>query len=182
MKLPEGIDYTQYYGNGGAKTGQWGPKAWDFLFTSIIGRYPVRIDFDSSDDMLILNAFSSMLVGLKDTLPCIFCRKSFEIFVQELPIEEYLIGRIELMYWLYLMKDKVNSKLLKQEEICYNNEKKRLKALFHNGNITKDQYYSLLEKFKKETFITVPTPPFKDVLDRYEGLRAVCSKKALRCI
>ena len=182
MKLPEGIDYSKYYGKGGANTRAWGPKAWDYLFTSIMGRYPVKIDYGSPEDIQVLNAFSHMLIGLKDTLPCVFCRKSFEVFVKELPIEEFLKGRIQLMYWLYLLKIKVNSKLKKQEKICYNDEKKRLKGLFHHGDITKDQYYTSLQKSKEETFLTQPTPPFKEVLDKYESYRAVCSKKALKCI
>ena len=163
-------------------TSAWGGHAWNFLFTSIMGRYPVKIDYHSSDDIHIANTFSQMLIGLKDIMPCIYCRKSFENFAKELPIEPYLAGRIELMYWLYLMKNKVNSKLEIQEQKCYTDEKKRLKGLYHHGDISTDEYYSSVKKFKKETFITQPAPPFKEVLDTYENIRAVCSQKSLSCV
>jgi len=179
IQLPSSIDYTKYNSTQGMATSIWGPCAWDFLFTSIMGRYPMEIS--TKEDINIGNKFSSMLRGLKDTMPCVYCRKSFEIFIKELPIEPYLVGRIELMFWLYLIKDKVNVKLERQEEKCYNDEKIRLKGLYHNGNISEQEYYYKVNKFKKETLITVPTPPFKEVLDKYENNRAQCSPKAMKC-
>ena len=179
--LPDGIDYTVYSGTSGMSTKHWGPAAWSFLFTSIMGRYPMKIDMTNAEHIVIRNAYKCMLTGLSIVMPCVFCRDSFKIFLSELPIEDYLIGRIELMYWLYLMKDKVNKKLLGQENQCYNDEKKRLKALFYTKQITEKEYYTQTSKFKHDTFQTVPTIPFKDVLDKYEALRAVCSTKAKTC-
>jgi hypothetical protein len=180
--LPIHIDYTQYTSTQGMGTSVWGPNAWDFLFISIMGRYPVKVDFYSKEDVQIVNVFSQTLIGLKDLMPCIYCRKSFENFIKELPIEPYLIGRIELMYWLYLIKDKVNKKLICQENICYNDEKIRLKGLYHHGDIIEQEYYSKIKEFKETTSQTVPTPPFKDVLDKYENFRALCSQKSLSCV
>lgn len=181
INLPEGIDYSVYNGNSGMSTKHWGPAAWKFLFTSIMGRYPTKIDIDNAEHILIKNAFKSMLVSLQIVMPCIYCRESFKKFLLELPIEPYLVGRIELMYWLYLMKDKVNNKLLGQENMCYKDEKRKLKALFYSGHITEDDYYKQVSAVKEETFNTIPTPPFKEVLDQYESLRAVCSDKAKTC-
>jgi hypothetical protein len=181
IKLPEGIDYSIYEGNSGMSTKHWGPAAWKFLFTSIMGRYPLKIDMNNSEHILIKNAFKSMLTSLQIVMPCIYCRESFKKFLLELPIEPYLIGRIELMYWLYLMKDKVNQKLLGQENKCYADEKRKLKALFYSGSITEKEYYTQVTAFKEETFNTITSPPFKEVLDQYEELRAVCSDKAKTC-
>jgi hypothetical protein len=80
------------------------------------------------------------------------------------------------------MKDKVNSKLICQEQLCYNDEKKRLKGLYHHGDITESEYYASIENFKKTAFTTVPTPSFKEVLDKFENVRAVCSQKSLSCV
>lgn len=179
VKLPEGIDYSKYYGNSGANTKYWGPAAWNFLFTSILGRYPVRIN--TSDDLEIKQAFKCTLTSLSIMMPCIFCRNSFKGFLEELPIEPYLIGRIELMYWLYQMKDKVNKKLIKSEYVCYNEEKGKLKAMVYTNEITKDEYYKRVKVFKEENFMTIPTPSFQEVLDKYESQRAVCDKKAKKC-
>jgi hypothetical protein len=181
VKLPDGINYSIYEGTSGMSTKHWGPSAWNFLFISIMGRYPTKIDIGNPEDILIQNSFKIMLTNLQTVMPCIFCRESFKGFLQELPIEPYLVGRIELMYWLYQMKDKVNKKLLKQENQCYNDEKKRLKALFYMKKITEEEYYQKVSEFKKDTFQTIPTPPFKEVLDKYESLRAVCSAKAKTC-
>ncbi len=114
-------------------------------------------------------------------MPCVFCRESFKGFCQELPIERFMVGRVELMYWLYLIRGKVNDKLIGQEQQCYNNEKKGLKRKYYNGDIDRSTYYNLLNKIKKSTLITKPSPPFIDVLRKYESIRAVCSTKAKTC-
>lgn len=181
VHLPEGIDYSIYEGDSGMSTKHWGPAAWKFLFTSIMGRYPVKIDMNNAEHILIRNAFKSMLTSLQIVMPCIYCRESFKKFLLDLPIEPYLTGRIELMYWLYMMKDKVNNKLLGQENVCYKEEKLKLKAMYYSGAISEEEYYSKVQAFKEETFNTIPTPPFKEVLDQYESLRAVCSDKAKTC-
>lgn len=179
VTLPKDIDYSKYYGISGMNTRYWGPKLWDGLFISILGRYPIKVI--TKEDTEIKQAFKSMLTNLSVVMPCIFCRNSFKGFLQELPIEEYLIGRIELMYWLYLMKDKVNKKLICQENKCYNDEKSKLKAMFYNKEITEEEYYKKVKEFKDENFETIPTPPFKEVLDKYEAQRAICDKKAKKC-
>jgi len=178
MKLPQDIDYSLYQSDSGMATKQWGPHAWDFLFTSIMGRYPVKTKRNSQ----IALVYKTFLTNLSEVMPCIFCRRSFSQFLKKLPIEPFLIGRIELMYWLYQMKDLVNQKLIRQEKKCYRDEKRRLKALYYDHKITKSEYYSSVEDFKKKTFVTIPTPPFKIVLDKYEAIRAVCSKKSLTCV
>jgi len=181
IQLPDNIDYSKYENIGGMSTKHWGPGAWKFLFTSIMGRYPININIHNAEHIIIQNTFKNTLIGLQIMMPCIYCRESFKQFLLELPIEPYLVGRIELMYWLYLMKDKVNQKLLTQENSCYNDEKKRLKQLFYTKQITKDDYYTQLSAFKEETFHTIPSPPFNEVLEQYENLRAVCSDKAKTC-
>lgn len=178
--LPEDIDYSTYHSLQGMATSKWGPNCWDFLFTSIIGRYPIKIK--TKGDKEIKKAFKNFLYNLQIILPCIFCRNSLGVFIKELPIEPYLIGRIELMYWLYLIKDKVNKKLICQEKQCYKDEKIKLKKMFYDKKISEKEYYDKIKRFKETTFLTSSTPLFKEILDKYEKSRAVCSKKALTCI
>jgi hypothetical protein len=97
-----------------------------------MGRYPYRLN-RSKEHLKIKRQFKALLTSLQDILPCIFCRNSFREFLKQLPIEPFLVGRIELVYWLYLMKDKVNNKLIKQEQQCYNDEKRRLKKLVYSN-------------------------------------------------
>ena len=157
----------------------WGPRAWDFLFTSILGAYPETIDKESEEHLKIKNSFKSMLVNLDNTLPCIFCRRSFTVFLQELPVEHYLDSKESLVYWLYLMKDKVNNKLLNQERIVYAEEKGKLKKQFKDAN--DEEYKRLKKELKNKTMCTVKTPPFQEVLDYYNQYRAGCSLKTLSC-
>jgi hypothetical protein len=180
INLPKDIDYSKYTSKSGISTKYWGPKLWDFLFVSIIGNYPMKMN-NSIECIVKKNAFKNLLTNLTITLPCIFCRNSFKEFIIELPIEPYLIGKIELMYWLYLMKDKVNKKLIYQEKKCYNDEKKRLKVMFYSKQISENEYYTQLKTFKEDNFVTQPTPSFKSVLDKYENKRAKCDKKAKKC-
>jgi hypothetical protein len=180
IKLPN-IDYTPYMGTSGMATSVWGTHAWNFLFTCIMGRYPVAYNKNDKEHRQIKQEFESLLTSLDVIMPCIYCRNSFKGFLKELPIKPYLIGRMELMYWLYLMKDKVNKKLITQERKCYNEEKRKLKNLVRKGELSEIDYYTKVENVKKETFKTVMTPPFKEVLDRYEQIRAVCSPLAKTC-
>lgn len=177
----ENNNYTKYHSTSGMSTKHWGPSAWNFLFISILGRYPIKIDFNNKEDLKIKESFYSLFMSLPIILPCIFCRNSFDKFIKELPIDDYLVGRIELFYWLYLMKDKVNKKLLKQEQEAYEEQKYKLKQLYNKGIISSKKYKKKLKKCKKESFNTIPSPPFKDVLDYYESFRANCSTKAKTC-
>lgn len=181
IELPKGIDYSKYNSGSGMSTKFFGPAAWKFLFISILGHYPIKINNNDVEHIFIKESFKNMLTGLAFVMPCVYCRESFKGFLQELPIEEYLVGRIELMYWLYLMKEKVNTKLRRQEKKCYTDEKMKLKAKYYSKQISETEYYIKIAKCKYETFLTAETPSFEEVLDTYENLRAVCSPKAKTC-
>jgi hypothetical protein len=182
--MKDNIDYTKYYSKSGLSTKMWGPNGWYFLFSCIMGGYPIKIDKRNKDHSNIKRHFKNMILSLGYTMPCIFCRESFRGFCKELPIDKHMKGRIELMHWLYLIRNKVNEKLIAQEQKCYNDEKKRLKKIYHNGSKTDDDkrnYYKSLEEFRNKTFVTQQSPPFEEVLDKYESIRAVCSAKAKTC-
>jgi hypothetical protein len=146
-----------------------------------MGAYPVRIDPKNESHKRIKRHFKNMIMSLAYTMPCSFCRESFQGFSIELPIDSFMTGRIKLVYWLYLIKDKVNKKLMNQEKHCYNNEKKLLKKSVREGTLSEQNYYTQLDAFKSDTFITQPSPTFKNVLEKYESIRAVCSKHAKTC-
>jgi hypothetical protein len=181
INLPKNIDYTLYHNTSGMSTKHFGPQAWGFLFTSILGRYPVKIDNKNKEHIKIARAYHDILTNLKITLPCIYCRKSYTQFLKELPIKPFLVGRIELFYWLYLMKDKVNKKLINQEKKLYKNKKKKLQNLYKTNKINREEYENNLYKLKLKIFKTIPSPPFEDVLNQYEKLRANCTKKLKTC-
>jgi hypothetical protein len=176
--------YETYTSTSGLSTKMWGPSGWYFLFSCIMGGYPPKINEGNKHHLVIKKHFKNMLLSLGYTMPCIFCRESFKKFCLELPIENFLGSRIDLMKWLYNIRDKVNKKLIAQEKKCYNNEKLRLKKMYYSRPPTKqrkEMYYKKLEEFKQNTLITQSSPPFKEVLEKYESIRAVCSKQSKTC-
>lgn len=110
------MDYSTYAFDSGMNTKEWGPGLWKFLFMSILGRYPKKIDDKNREHIALKMYYKDFLTNLGYIMPCVFCRQSYIEFLRELPLEPFLVGKIELMYWLYLIKDKVNKKLLEQEK------------------------------------------------------------------
>jgi hypothetical protein len=161
----------------GIKTSFWGPHAWAFLFSSIAGSYPVRVDPQNPAHTKVVKSFHSMLSSLEYTLPCIYCRQSYGLFIKELPMQRYSSSRKEMMYWLYLIHDMVNKKLIQQEKECFEKESKRLRA----SDIAPSRLKILLKKIKQQTLVTKSSPPFEKIMALYEKQRAGCSKRTMRC-
>lgn len=178
--VPSG-DYRKYNSDQGISTKVWGPALWDFLFCSIMGRYPMVIDQQNVDHQILKKEFKQLLSNLGHFFPCIYCRQSYKVFIQELPVTGYLDGRIQLMYWLYLVKDKVNRKLIIQEVKCFKDLKDKIKQRYSDKKITKSQAERLLEKERKRVFYTKSSPAFKKVLNKYEAFRAGCSPLTKSC-
>jgi hypothetical protein len=64
--------------------------------------------------MTDINDYKNFYESLGKVLPCKYCKESFPIFMNELPIEEYGKSQRDMAYWAYLMHNKVNNKLRKQ--------------------------------------------------------------------
>jgi hypothetical protein len=173
--------FKKYEGTNGMNTKFWGKALWNFLFTSILGRYPVKIENNNKEHLKIKEEYMKMIYSLKYTLPCIYCRDSFGGFLEKYPPEKFSNSRIELFYWLYLIKHQVNLKLIAQEKECYKNEKTLLKLKLKSNKITEKEYTQKLKEIKKEVFYTIPSPSFITVLERYEKNRAECSVKNKTC-
>lgn len=179
--IESGIDYSKYHKTAGLSTKHWGPSGWYFLFACIMGAYPIKLDKSNREHIEIRRHFKNMIGSLRYTMPCIFCRNSFRGFYKELPIENFLCGRIELMLWLYLIRDRVNQKLILQETEAFEKERSRLNKLRLKGKLGDSEYKNQLTKFRKKICITKPSPPFREILDKYESIRANCSKRTKTC-
>lgn len=161
----------------GIKTSFWGPPAWKFLFSMVAGTFPVKVDSTNKAHSKIVSSFHSMFKSLENTLPCIYCRESYKIFLKELPMSEFSDSRKNMMKWLYLIRDRVNQKLMKQERECYESER----AALMKKNINPDKLKTMLKTIRQTTLITKPSPSFEKVLTSYEKQRAGCSKKTKKC-
>lgn len=175
------ISNQKYVSLAGMRTNFWGPNAWNFLFSSILGTYPETINNKNKEHIQIKKAFKSLFMSLGFIMPCVFCRESYKKFIKEMPIESSLSGRIKLFYWLYKLKDKVNKKLIKQENDCLKNEHEKILKKLKDKKITKSQYNCLYDKLKKDILYTKPSPPCVEVLNYYEQFRAGCNNKTKTC-
>lgn len=161
----------------GIKTSFWGPPAWRFLFSTIMGSFPVKVDPTNKDHKRIISSFHKMFKSMIDTLPCIYCRQSYKAFIKQIPITQFSDSRKNMMKWLYLIRDCVNRKLIEQERDCYENEKLSLLK----KNISSHKLKSILKDIKSTTMITKSSPPFEQVFSFYEKQRAGCSKTTKKC-
>jgi hypothetical protein len=164
----------------GVKTSEWGPPAWKFLFCTIM-TYPLKIDEKNLEHKKIKKHYKQMFMSLQSTLPCLYCRQSYSIFIKQDLIDEYLVSRDKLFLWLYKLKDKVNKKLINQELECYNNEYKKILNLLEKNKITKDKYKTLIKDIRKTIFITKQSPNIEIIKKQYEHYRAGCSKISKMC-
>lgn len=154
--------------NTGIKTSFWGPHAWAFLFSTIAGSFPSRVDQKNPKHTQKVRAYVAMLRSLKHTLPCEYCRDSYRQYWKELPIENYTKSRHDMMYWLYLIHDKVNQKLIKQEQEIY----KLKKSSLCSKRLLPEQRKALLSKLRAKTLKTKPSPPFSQMVAMYRKQRA----------
>ena len=118
-------------------TKKWGPHGWVFLH-SIAFNYPEN---PSSEQK---SFYSMFFRSIGHVLPCVYCRNSFQNFMETHPIEPYLGSRYQVSYWLYMIHNLVNKKLRNQgnnipsdpsfEEVCekYN----RLRATCDDSKMT----------------------------------------------
>jgi len=173
------INSNKYKSSNGLITSEWGPSAWDYLFSSIMGAYPHKIDINNYEHVQVQNEFKNLFSSLRYTLPCPTCQESYRIYWKEIPIDNYLNNRITLMHWLYLIKDKVNKKLICQEEELFKIEKLKIKKIYTTKdskgqvkNITKDKYDKIIKKLKDDICITKKSVPFTNVLNYYESKRS----------
>lgn len=155
-------------------TKKFGPVLWKSLFYMILGAYPKKINLENKEHVNIKCAFVKTFYYLKYTLPCSYCRQSYSQFYKELPIDKFTDSKVNMLYWLYLLKDKVNKKLIKQELEYYNS----LYEQYKNKKISKIEYNNTL----KNCFKTTPSPPFKDILKKLIYDKAICSKQMKKCI
>ena len=154
------------------QTTKWGPSAWDTFF--IFSRnYPDKLNEKNKEHLLIKKSTKQFYASLIYILPCKYCRESFKGFFKTIPIDEYLGCKDDLTYWLYLVKDLVNKKLINQEQKLFQEKLSKL--------LLKTDDKKQIEKLKKEVFFTKPTPSFESVIEHYDKFRADCSPKTKSC-
>jgi hypothetical protein len=95
----------------GAKSAEFGCFWKSFFMTALC--YPLKIDMENKAHLKKLRTFKIHFNNISYVLPCKFC----SIFTREVLMKKFPLdfsGRVELMHSLYLWKDQVNKKLIKQ--------------------------------------------------------------------
>ena len=138
----------------GMKTSFWGPPTWIALFT-ILYNYPKQCDPKNKEHIRWTKDIIKFLEQTAKVLPCKYCRASFKEFMKMIPISEYTQSRRRMVYWLYLIRDQVNKKLICQE----NDEYDRLAS---SAKTTKER-----NALRKEICKTQPSPPFSKVYNYF---------------
>lgn len=112
----------------GMKTSEWGSLTWDTLFIYILGRYPVTY----KDNPKLADKYVSWIKNLPDIMPCGICRQDFQKILENTDeldnISFYKRSRMHMLYYLFLIKEKVNEKL---------------------GKVRKETFLQIIEKYNQ---------------------------------
>ena len=84
----------------------WGRSTWKYLHT-LTFNYPMNPT--QEDKIKMFNYFNQ----LPEYLPCSQCAESFKLYLQYIPVNEYLDNTYSLVFWLYNIHHIVNLKLKK---------------------------------------------------------------------
>ena len=90
------------------QTSKWGPSAWNYLHT-LTFNYPENPSDNNK------KYYYELFDNLRFTLPCKYCRESYNIFFKYINIKSYLDDRMGITYWLYTIHNIVNLKLNKKK-------------------------------------------------------------------
>jgi len=115
--------------NNGLTVSTWGPVGWVYIHSVSFG-YPVSpSDFDIKNGNPIgttENNYRMFFKFVGKTLPCKFCRNSYDKFTAEIPIR--LESRDALTHWLWEIHNKVNGKLEKDYSVSYPEIQKKFES------------------------------------------------------
>lgn len=88
------------------KPSLWGADIWRAMHLIAAG-YPTNPTIKNKKE------YKKLYTALGHTLPCGMCAKSYRHYMKELKIDNYLVSKKKLMYWVYLIHNRVNKKLKK---------------------------------------------------------------------
>ncbi len=150
----------------GVKTKSWGPHFWKTMYF-VAMNYPV-----SEPSQQDRRHYKSFFTSIQFVLPCGLCLADFKKAMVEVPIDDYMDTRMDLLKWVWVMYDMVNRKLMNQEKERFNIERSKAEDLYANKRITKKQLEQRVYKLRQRICVTPKSTPFKEVLCEYAQHRA----------
>lgn len=94
----------------GLMTKVWGPPGWLFYHCVAFG-YPYIIEDTNPKHFEKRTHYRNFYNNIGKVFPCKYCRESYDQFIKDIPIDNFLNNRRDLCYWTYLIHNKVNDKL-----------------------------------------------------------------------
>jgi hypothetical protein len=86
------------------QTTKWGTGLWTALHCMTFNYPENPTDKD-------IEKYKNFFTLLGDMLPCIYCRQSYKIYLECLPIDNFLNSREGCCYWLFTLHNWVNNKI-----------------------------------------------------------------------
>ncbi len=151
----------------GMRSDKWGKPLW---FACFMMAFNYKDHPADNKRQIYINYFNN----LGDILPCVYCRDYYSDCMVKLPLGDFLDDHsVEhpVMLWLYLIKDLVNKKLIKQETECY--EKEAL-VIDKDVSLTPRAKTIRKNKLKKQLFYTQESPEYDDVVAYYATFKSSC--------
>ena len=91
---------------------KWGPTIWATM-------HIIAVSYPKKPTAADKKNYKRFYKSLGCTLPCKFCARSYRKFMKELDINNFLDSKRNLMYWVYLIHNKVNKKLNVKKKIPF---------------------------------------------------------------
>ncbi len=106
----------------------WGPIFWTTMHIVSLGYSPKP----SEEEQYAATAFYN---SLAKTIPCPICRSHYTMFLKEMPVENAVKSRDDLVHWVYTIHNKVNVQLGKPE-LSFNDYIKTMQRLSERNSVT----------------------------------------------
>jgi hypothetical protein len=106
----------------------WGPLFWRTMHIVSLGYNTEPSKREQEDAIRFYKALETML-------PCGICRAHYSEFLKEMPVEEAVASRDDLVYWVFKLHNKVNKNLGKRE-ISFNEYIQSMRTLAASDNIS----------------------------------------------
>lgn len=86
----------------------WGPILWSTMHIVTLGYSTQPTE---EEKQAAINFFESLIV----MIPCPVCRAHYKMFLDKDPVKDHVSSRSELIYWVFMIHNKVNTQLNKPE-------------------------------------------------------------------
>jgi hypothetical protein len=119
----------------------WGPIFWTTMHIVTLGYSENPSDQEQKSAVEFFRSLIHML-------PCPICRTHYSQFMKDVPVEEHVGSRRDLIFWLFELHNKINVQLGKQP-IEFKKFIENMRALSNSGHIQlpPSNYLSIISSF-----------------------------------